>query len=256
MNGSARQVREFADGQAAVPPAASSAVMQHNRSVLSPPDPDARPVELLLVDDRAENLQALRAILGDQAGVHLVEASSAEEALRQLLEHDFALVLLDALLPEIDGFEVARLMKQRERTRDVPILFLTAAGSEAELVRRAYDVGAVDYLVKPVSPEIVRAKVAVFVDLARKNGLLREQSALLQEAERRQQAIELAEARVASELHYRQLAESIPQTVWRAQPDSRFEYWNRRWFDYTGACDDISAEQAWQGRHPCGRGQC
>src|SRR5207244_2182521 len=83
--------------------------------------------------------------------------------------------------------------KERERTRDVPIIFLTAAGAEQSLIERAYEVGAADYLVKPVSPDIVRAKVAVFVDLYRKNTQLREQGRLLQEAERRQQELEMAE---------------------------------------------------------------
>src|SRR5216683_924966 len=149
---------------------------------------DPRPAEILLVDDRPENLRALRAILGDQPGYSLVEASSGPEALREVLRHDFCLILLDAFLPGMDGVEVASLIKQRERTRDIPIIFLTAAGMDQETLRRAYAAGAADYLLKPISPEIVRAKVAVFVDLARKSAQLKEQAELLQEAERREQA--------------------------------------------------------------------
>ena len=196
---------------------------------------EPRPVEILLVDDRQENLTALRAILAEQPALTLVEATSSEEALRKLLQHDFALVLLDAFMPGMDGFEVARLMRERERTRDVPVLFLTAAGLEPELLRRAYAVGAADYLVKPIEPSIVRAKVSVFVELARKRVQLREAAALLQETERRR---------------YRQLAESIPQIVWRASPDGQYEYWNQRWFDYVGASGAMDTERARGFLHP------
>jgi len=205
------------------------------------PVAEPRPVSILLVDDRQENLIALRAILSEQPALTLVDASSAEEALRQLLHHDFALVLLDAFLPGMDGFEIARLMKERERTRDVPILFLTAAGLEPELLRRAYAVGAADYLVKPIEPSIVRAKVSVFVELARKRAQLREAAALLQETERRR---------------YRQLAESIPQIVWRAAPDGRYEYWNQRWYDYVGAAGAMDTERARGFLHPADLDEC
>ena len=180
---------------------------------------DPRHVDILLVDDRPENLTALCAILADQPGLGLVTATSSDEALRQLLQREFAVVLLDAFMPGADGFEVARLMKERERTRDVPIIFLTASGMDPDLLGRAYEVGAADYLMKPVEPSIVRAKVSVFVELARKNAQLHEQSLLLREQERRR---------------YRQLAESIPQIVWRAMPTGEYEYWNQKWFEYTG----------------------
>jgi PAS domain S-box-containing protein len=212
--------------------------------------PEPRPVDILLVDDRPENLVSLRAILGDQPGYRLVEAASGSEALREVLRHDFGLILLDAFLPGMDGFEVAALIKQRERTRDIPIIFLTAGGIDQDMLRRAYEVGAADYLIKPVSAGIVRAKVAVFVELARKSALLREQAERLQDTERRQQAIELAELRLASERRYRHLAESIPQIVWRALTDGQVEYWNQRWFDYTGASDPMTPEQSWAYVHP------
>ncbi len=217
---------------------------------------DPRPAEILLVDDRPENLRALRAILGDQPGYSLVEASSGPEALREVLRHDFCLILLDAFLPGMDGVEVASLIKQRERTRDIPIIFLTAAGMDQETLRRAYAAGAADYLLKPISPEIVRAKVAVFVDLARKSAQLKEQAELLQEAERREQAIKISELRIASERRYRHLAEAIPQIVWRAMPDGQFEYWNHRWYDYTGANEGMAPESAWAFLHPDDRENC
>ena len=125
-----------------------------------------------------------------------------------------------------------------------------------ELLERAYQVGAADYLIKPVSPDVVRAKVAVFVDLARKTAQLREQAAQLQEAERRQQAMELAELKLASERRYRHLAESIPQIVWRSLPEGQLEYWNHRWYEYTGGAEDMSSEGAWGFLHPEDRAKC
>jgi len=215
----------------------------------------SRPVEILLVDDRRENLLSLRAILDDQPGYQLVEATSGAEALRAILSHEFGLILLDVGLPGMDGFEVAALIKQRERTKDIPIIFLTA-GLDDEMFRRAYQVGAADYLIKPVSRELVRAKVAVFVDLARKTAQLREQTALLQEAERKQKATEMAELKMASERRYRHLAESIPHMIWRALPDGQVEYWNQRWYDYTGATQPMSADSGWGYVHPDDRERC
>jgi PAS domain S-box-containing protein len=218
--------------------------------------PAPRPVEILLVDDRPENLTALQAILGDLPGYNLVEADSGPAALRALLQGDFCLILLDAFLPGMDGFEVCRLLKQRERTRDIPVIFLTAASIDQALLRRAYEVGAADYLIKPVSAEIVRAKVGVFVDLARKTAQLKEQAELLQETERREQAVRLAELTLASERRYRHLAESIPQIVWRSLPDGNIEYWNHRWYDYTGSAPGMTGEDARAYLHPEERERC
>lgn len=119
---------------------------------------------VLLVDDRPDNLLALRAVL-DPLGLTLVEASSGEEALRRLLGEEFALIVLDVQMPVLDGFETARLIKGRERTRHVPIIFLTAISGEPEHYLRGYESGAVDYVYKPFEPEILRAKVAVFAQL-------------------------------------------------------------------------------------------
>src|SRR5437899_104279 len=136
-------------------------------------------VKLLLVDDHPENLLALEAIL-EAPGQELILARSGDEALRQLLQHDFAAIILDVMMPEMDGFETAALIRQRERSRTTPIIFLTALGRSEEHVFRGYDVGAVDYLTKPIVPEILRSKVAVFVELARKNALIEAHAELLQ----------------------------------------------------------------------------
>jgi CheY-like chemotaxis protein len=134
--------------------------------------------KILLVDDRPENLLALEAILSalDQT---LVRASSGEEALKALLTEDFAVILLDVQMPGMDGFETAAHIKRRERTRDIPIIFITAINHGPHHTFRGYAAGAVDYISKPFDPWALRAKVSVFVDLHKKNVQLREQAALL-----------------------------------------------------------------------------
>jgi two-component system sensor histidine kinase/response regulator len=136
-------------------------------------------VKILLVDDQPENLLSAEAVL-ESLGQEIVRANSGREALRHLLTDDFAVILLDVMMPEMDGFETAALIRQRERSRTTPIIFLTALGRSEEHVFRGYDVGAVDYLTKPIVPEILRSKVAVFVELARKNALVEAHADLLQ----------------------------------------------------------------------------
>lgn len=133
---------------------------------------------ILLVDDRPENLTALEAILSSLDQI-LVRASSGEEALKELLKDDFAVILLDVQMPGMDGFETASHIKRREKTKDVPIIFLTVS-HDPHHAFRGYASGAVDYLAKPFDPWVLRAKVSVFVDLYRKNRQLREQATLLQ----------------------------------------------------------------------------
>jgi signal transduction histidine kinase len=128
-------------------------------------------VKLLLVDDHAENLLALEALL-EAPGVELVLARSGAEALRHLLDTDFAAIILDVMMPQMDGFETAALIRQRDKSRHTPIIFLTALGRGEEALFKGYDIGAVDYLVKPILPSILKSKVAVFVQLKRQSELL------------------------------------------------------------------------------------
>ena len=142
-------------------------------------------VELLLVDDRPENLLALEAIL-EPLGQGVVRAGSGDEALRQLLVRDFAVILLDVQMPGLNGYETARLIKSRERSRHIPIIFLTAIDTDEAHAFRGYAVGAVDFMAKPFQPDVLRSKVAVFVDLYRKQRQLARQERLLRESERRE----------------------------------------------------------------------
>ena len=140
-----------------------------------------RPVDILLVDDHDENLLALEAILTDES-YNLVRARSGRSALREVLARDFAIILLDVAMPDLDGYETASLIRQRERSRDTPIIFLTANYRTDMHVFRGYSVGAVDYIFKPFSPEILKSKVAVFVELYNKREALKRHSEAIQRA--------------------------------------------------------------------------
>ncbi|HLZ38462.1 MAG TPA: response regulator [Mycobacteriales bacterium] len=146
-------------------------------------DGDEPRAKILLVDDRPENLVALEAIL-QSLGEELVSVGSGEEALKRLLTEEYAVILLDVQMPGMDGFETAAHIKRRERTRHLPIIFLTAISSEPGHAFRGYTAGAADYLAKPFDPWVLRAKVAVFVELFRTNRRLAEQAEQLRRRER------------------------------------------------------------------------
>src|SRR5216683_4708567 len=159
-------------------------------------------VKILLVDDTPENLVSLEAAL-EGLGQDLVLANSGMEALRFLLEDDFAAILLDVKMPEMDGFQTAELIRSRKRSRHTPILFLTGYKSDEHLFR-GYDLGAVDFLFKPIVPEVLRSKVGVFVQMSRNAALLRRQTAIL-----RKQAEVLQKA----EHKFRSLLEAAPDAM-------------------------------------------
>lgn len=150
---------------------------------------------ILLVDDSAENLISIEAAL-ESLGQEIITARSGKEALRYLLDTDFALILLDVKMPEMDGFQTAELIRARKRSLHTPILFLTAYKNDEHLFR-GYDMGAVDFLFKPIVPEILRSKVGVFVELSRHAALLRRQAEVLSKAE----------------LKFRSLLEAAPDAI-------------------------------------------
>lgn len=152
-----------------------------------------RRASVLVVDDHPANLLAVEAIL-EPLGLRLVTALSGDDALRHLLREDFALILLDVQMAEMDGLETATLIRGSERTRHVPIMFLTAVNRDAEHIFEGYQRGAVDYLLKPIEPEILRSKVSVFVDLYLRGERIKRQAALLVENARLYEAERTARA--------------------------------------------------------------
>ena len=183
--------------------------------------PDQPTARVLLVDDKPQNLLALEAILSNLC-LDVVKAGSGEEALRYLLTDDFAVILLDVRMPVMDGLQTAGLIRGRERSRDTPIIFITASalGSDDDLVTRGYSLGAVDYIVKPIHPHILRSKVAVFVELFRKTAQVRQQAAQLaglnEELEARVTARTIELQRTVKELK-QQIAERKRAEAERAQ---------------------------------------
>ncbi len=162
---------------------------------------------ILLVDDRPENLLALESAL-EILGQPLVTVSTGHEALRAALHQDFAVVLLDIRLPDMDGFETASLLRQRERSRYTPIIFLTAVDKDDEQVSHGYSLGAVDYIFKPLDPDILRAKVTVFIDLYQKKRQIEQLNAELEErVYQRTAQLEAANMDLEREVRERERAE-------------------------------------------------
>ncbi|SEU34089.1 response regulator [Stigmatella erecta] len=182
---------------------------------------------ILLVDDNVQNLVVLGAAL-EPLGQRLVKATSGREALRRLEEEDFAVILLDVRMPDMDGYQTAHLIKAQERTRHIPLLFLTALQREDRHLLRGYAQGAVDYLLKPFEAEVLRAKVGVFVELYRRGEALKLREAKLREQER--------EALLRQgEAHSRALLNAMPQAVWAARPDGTQAWCNAAWTALLGS---------------------
>src|SRR3954464_1704200 len=156
-------------------------------------------VNILIVDDREDKLLTYEVML-DELGENLVRAKSGKEALRCLLHQDFAVILLDVNMPGMDGFETAALIRQRARSETTPIIFISAVNDTETHVSRGYSLGAVDYILTPVVPEILRAKIAVFVDLFKKTEQVKRQ------AEEREKLIREQAARADAEARQERLA--------------------------------------------------
>src|SRR5712691_4501118 len=171
-----------------------------------------QPINILMVDDSATNLLALESIL-KTPDRNLVRASSGEDALLYLLDNDAAVVLLDVYMPGIDGLETAELIRSREKSRDIPIIFLTANTTGVSHLSRGYSLGAVDYIVKPVDADILRSKVAVFVELFKKNQEIKQQAELLEEKNRELEDANLARLNMLIDLGHELAAEHDPAEV-------------------------------------------
>ncbi len=198
-------------------------------------------VNILLVDDKLENLLALEAIL-EKLGENLVRATSGEEALRCLLHQDFAVILLDVQMPGMDGFETATLIRNRGRSRHTPIIFLTAFSTSDQMLFKGYALGAVDYLLKPIDPNILTSKVTVFAELFKKTEAVKLQAAQLVavNAELRQ-----------SEERFRSLSTCSPVGIFEIDTEGRCRYTNPRYQIICGMKAAESVEKRWlESVHP------
>jgi PAS domain S-box-containing protein len=204
-----------------------------------------RRVNILVVDDRMEGVLAVQAVL-DTVKYNIVTASSGVEALKHLLQDDFAVILLDVQMPLMNGFETAAIIKTREKSKDIPIIFMSAINQDEQYVYQGYEVGAVDYLLKPFDPYILRSKVAIFVDIYLKNKLIKEQAQKIYENELQAHAASISHIELESFKRYQNLADSIPQIVFQVRATGVYEYFNKVWFEYTGLNPEHSLEMKWK----------
>ena len=231
------------------------------------------PVNILLVDDEPRNLDVLESIL-ETDDHRLVRAQTAEVALLELVRGEFACIVLDIQMPDMNGIELARLIKTRKRSQFIPILFLTAYYQEEKHVLQGYGAGAVDYLTKPINPEVLRSKVGIFVELFRATRALASANDALQQEiaqrERAEEALRKAnldlEARVQertadlirtngelreSEERFRTMAHAAPVMIWMSGPDKLCNYFNQPWLEFTGRTLEQELGNGWaEGVHP------
>jgi PAS domain S-box-containing protein len=195
---------------------------------------------ILMVDDQPGKLMSYEVIL-KELNENLIQARSAREALDHLLRQDIAVVLMDVSMPEIDGFELADMMRQHPRFQKTAIIFISAVHL-TDLDRiKGYKSGAVDYISVPVIPELLRAKVSVFAELHRKN---RQLERLNRELEQR--VVERTEQLHESELQFRTLANSIPQLAWMADAQGSIFWYNQRWYDFIGTSPGEMPTWGWR----------
>jgi PAS domain S-box-containing protein len=192
-----------------------------------PPDVTAN---ILLVDDRADKMLALDAIL-ESLGQNVVQARSGKEALRQLLKQDFAVILLDVSMPGMDGFETAALIRQRPCSEHTPIIFITSIGISENQISRGYSIGAVDYILSPIVPEVLCTKVSVFVELYKKTELIKRKAECLRRAEETKHHCELAEFadRLEAETRRNRFFTLAPEMLGIADLDDHLLQVNSSW---------------------------
>ena len=201
------------------------------------------PVNILMVDDQPGKLLSYEAILGP-LGENLLKANSGREALEYLLKTDIAVVLMDVSMPDIDGFQLADMIREHPRFQKTAIIFISAVHLSDIDRLKGYDRGAVDYIAVPVIPELLRAKVSVFSELYRKTQQLEKFNRELE-----QRIAERTEELRESESQFRSLANSIPQLAWMADSEGNRTWFNQRWYDFTGTTFEDVKGWGWTRQH-------
>jgi two-component system, sensor histidine kinase len=203
-------------------------------------------VDILVVDDREDGLIAIEAILAEEPNYNLIKARSGIEAIRLLPKHDFAVVLMDVQMPDLDGFQTAEIIQRQPRFQTLPVIFVTAINKDERYIYRGYAAGAVDYIFKPLDPMIIRSKVEVFARLHIKERQVREQNRQLAEQENFRHQAEMQLLEIENLKRYRNLADAIPHMVWRTSATGQMEYSNELWRKYTGLPPRDTAGMGWQ----------
>ncbi|MDB5274497.1 MAG: response regulator receiver sensor signal transduction histidine kinase [Chitinophagaceae bacterium] len=206
---------------------------------------------ILIVDDRPENIFSLKTLL-ELHGFRIDTAESGEEALKKVLHHSYSLIILDVQMPGMDGFEVADAILGFGKAKDTPIIFLSAANTEKHFITQGYTSGGMDYVTKPVDPDILLFKVKTFYKLSeQRRELIKTQNSLRSEIENRKKTQHELDGRI-EELH--SVLESLPQIAFTIAPDGQVEYVNERWYNYSEKIsvfpqthpDDVSTYKEWE----------
>lgn len=191
---------------------------------------------ILIVDDKAENIYSLKALLTLHS-FPVDAALSGEEALKKILTNSYALIILDVQMPGMDGFEVAESISGYSKSKDIPIIFLTAANTDKKYITRGYSSGGVDYITKPIDPDILLLKVKTLFRLYEQSRKLNEMhNSLVQEIEYRKKAQKETNEKAAE---LRSILESIPQIAFTIKSDGTLEFTNSRWLEYSGSPDQF-----------------
>lgn len=196
-----------------------------------------------MVDDHPENLLTLEAVL-DAPDYNLIRAHSGMEALRLLLKEEFSLILLDVCMPGLNGFDTAAMIRERPKTRNIPIIFITAVNKTEEDVANGYSVGAVDYIIKPFNPEELKRKVAALAGVQKANEVFRRDQTAPQKEPKEPAGVQPEPG--IDHPHYRSLTNAIRQILWIAQPDGAIDFFNQPWFTYTGLTFEQSEGWGWK----------
>lgn len=207
-------------------------------------------IDILAVDDREDGLISIEAVL-DDPNYRVITAKSGAEALALLPHHEFSLILMDVQMPIMDGFQTAHLIKNDPRHRDIPIIFITATNKDERFIFKGYESGAVDYLLKPFDPQVLKAKVAIFSDFHFKAKSAHERARVIQDREQQESRRVLAAHEFESIARYQALADAIPHIVLKTRVDGSLEYSNRKWPEYSGLDASLSSGTGWQAAfHP------
>lgn len=201
------------------------------------------PVNILMVDDQPAKLLSYEAILGP-LNENLLKANSGWEALEHLLKTDIAVILMDVSMPDIDGFQLAEMIREHPRFRKTAIIFISGVHLTDTDRLKGYERGAVDYISVPVIPDLLRAKVSVFAELHRKTRQLEQLNRELE-----QRVVERTAELIESEGQFRSLANSIPQLAWMADSSGSIFWYNQRWYEYTGTTLDQVRGWGWKTLH-------
>lgn len=196
------------------------------------------PAKILIVDDREDKLTALESVLSTM-GETIVLAQSGRDALREILQHEFAVILMDVFMPSMDGFETAAMIRQRAQCANTPIIFITSVHNTDDLTARGYSLGAVDYIFSPIVPDVLRTKVSVFLDLYRKTKIIEEQASNLSKLNSTPAAVS-ATAKERAELQTRANPFFMlsPQLLAIIDNNGAFRSANPAWEHYLGFIED------------------